>query len=139
MSTTQKSNFSEPKPSEPKPISVNRPSEQLGKSDKSNESTPGATENEKPETKRKFKPIIKKQEEKVEEEDWNTEPKDDGNGPHYSYEDLRKKKIPDLDYLNREKYLSPYDFMAVFKVKKSEVETWPKWKKTKAKRTAKLF
>ena len=91
--------------------------------------------------KSRFKPIpIKKNEEQVEkEEDWNTEPKDDGNGPYYSYEDLKKKKIPDLDYLNREKYLSPYDFMAVFKVKKSEFATWPKWKQTKAKRTAKLF
>ena len=73
------------------------------------------------------------------EEDWNTEPKDDGNGPYYSYEDLKNKKIPDLDYLNREKYLSPYDFMAVFKVTKAEFETWPKWKKTKTKRTHKLF
>jgi len=101
---------------------------------KKEESAPEAGLKEKP-----FKKgLIIKKEEKV-EEDWNTEPKDDGNGPYYSYEDLKNKKIPDLDYLNREKYLSPYDFMAVFKVTKAEFETWPKWKKTKTKRSHKLF
>ena len=79
-----------------------------------------------------------KKEEEV-KDDWNTEPKDDGNGPYYSYDELKGKKIPDLDYLNREKYLSPYDFMNIFEVKKSEFETWPKWKQTKAKRKVKLF
>ena len=153
VSSVQKSTFSKPIKTEAKPISEHRPSEVLGQADSGtsalrdvsavkNESintpaSPVVAEKEKTQTRR-FEPI-KKKEEKVEEEDWNTEPKDDGNGPYYSYEDLRKKKIEGLDYLNREKYLSPYDFMTVFKVKKSEYETWPKWKKTKAKRSVKLF
>lgn len=152
VSTVQKSNFTKPTEPEARTISEHRPTGQLGMSDAStlrdsstvkNEAInpspdAGSAEKEKTQT-RKSQPVVTKKEEKVEEDDWNTEPKDDGNGPYYSYEDLRKKKIPGLDYLNREQYLSPYDFMAVFKVKKAEYETWPKWKKTKAKRKVKLF
>jgi hypothetical protein len=76
---------------------------------------------------------------KNEKADSNSEPKDDGKGPYYSYEELRKKKVAGLDYLNREQYLSPYDFFEVFKVKRTAFETWPKWKKTKAKRAVKMF
>jgi hypothetical protein len=152
VSTVQKSNFEKPSASEPRPISDHRPTDQLGMADtgtlrdaslvKNEVITPspstGSTEKEKTPT-RKFRPIVTKKEETVEEKEWNTEPKDDGNGPYYSYEDLKKQKIPGLNYLNREQYLSPYDFMDIFKVKKQEFETWPKWKKTKAKRKVKLF
>jgi hypothetical protein len=77
--------------------------------------------------------------EKNEKADSNTEPKDDGKGPYHSYDELKKKKVAGLDYLNREQYLSPFDFFEVFKVKRTEFEKWPKWKKTKAKRAVKMF
>uniref|UniRef100_A0A7S2Y8B1 HP domain-containing protein n=1 Tax=Entomoneis paludosa TaxID=265537 RepID=A0A7S2Y8B1_9STRA len=64
---------------------------------------------------------------------------DDPNGEYYPLEDMRKMKIPDLDYKNREKYLNAKDFKEAFGVKRDEFFAWPKWKQTKAKRTAKLF
>lgn len=155
VSSVKKSTFTKPTLPEPKPISENRPSEVLGQTDTKPASTsvrgattaknepikqaspPPTPTKEKPRVQRKA--ILPTKKEEKEEEDWNTEPKDDGNGPYYSYDELKGKKIPDLDYLNREKYLSPYDFMNLFKVKKSEFETWPKWKQTKAKRKVKLF
>ena len=52
---------------------------------------------------------------------------------------LRKKKIPGLDYNNREKYLSPEDFQEIFGMDKESFYQMPKWKQTKAKRANKLF
>ena len=64
---------------------------------------------------------------------------DDPNGEYYTVEELRTMSVPGLDYKNREKYLRGKDYKALFGVSKEEFLAWPKWKQTKAKRTAKLF
>lgn len=69
----------------------------------------------------------------------STEAVDNGNITYYSVEDLRKMKIPGLDYKNREIYLSPSDFKSIFAMTIEEFEEQPKWKKTTLKRKAKLF
>jgi hypothetical protein len=58
---------------------------------------------------------------------------------YYTVDQLRTQSVPDLDYKNREKYLSPSDFAATFGCTKEDWAAWPKWKRVKAKRAVKLF
>mmetsp|Transcript_12166 Transcript_12166/g.33745 ORF Transcript_12166/g.33745 Transcript_12166/m.33745 type:complete len:514 (-) Transcript_12166:215-1756(-) len=81
----------------------------------------------------------KKKEKKVKQKKAESDDEDDPNGEYYPLDDVRKMTIPDLDYKNREKYLNGKDFKKAFGVRRKEYDTWPKWKQTKAKRTAKLF
>ena len=62
-----------------------------------------------------------------------------GGGPSYNLTQLQKMLVPGLEYTSREKYLSADDFAKVFSCSYEEFSTWPKWKQTKAKRSAKLF
>lgn len=61
------------------------------------------------------------------------------NRTYYPIVALQKKTIPDLDYKNREIYLSPEDFQTLFAMSYEEFEVLPKWKKTNMKRKVKLF
>jgi hypothetical protein len=63
----------------------------------------------------------------------------DGEGTYYTIEQLVRKSVPGLDYVNREIYISPDDCMALFDCTKEEFSAFPKWKKTKLKRSHKLF
>jgi len=61
------------------------------------------------------------------------------DGPWYSADDLRRQRIPDLDYTKREIYLSPEEFQEIFAMTREEYYEMPKWKQTKLKRSKKLF
>ncbi|KAL7578784.1 hypothetical protein ACA910_016009 [Epithemia clementina (nom. ined.)] len=71
--------------------------------------------------------------------DESSDEEDDPNGEYYTITELRKKTVPGLDYLNREKYLRAAEFKETLGCKRKVFNTWPKWKQTKAKRAAKLF
>ena len=58
---------------------------------------------------------------------------------YYTLEDLREKRISDIDYSHREKYLSPDDFEKCFHVSKSHFAQLPKWQQNRKKRESGLF
>jgi hypothetical protein len=60
-------------------------------------------------------------------------------GGFHSLEVLRAMSMPGLDYPNREKYIESHLFPGVFGCTKEEFDAYPKWKKTKVKRSKQLF
>lgn len=65
----------------------------------------------------------------------------DSNEPKefFSLVDLRQRRVQGIDKHNREKYLSPDDFLKAFKMTKEEFYVLPKWKRDKLKRDLYLF
>ena len=58
----------------------------------------------------------------------------------YSLVDLRQRRVPkDIDWKNREQYLSPSDFQDAFHMTKEEFAKQPKWKRDKLKQGLYLF
>lgn len=61
------------------------------------------------------------------------------DGKYYSLTDIRQNKVAGIDKQNREQYLSPEDFLEVFKMTKEEFSKMPKWKRDNHKRDLHLF
>jgi hypothetical protein len=58
----------------------------------------------------------------------------------YSLVELRQRRVPhDIDWKNREQYLSDVDFQAAFHMSKQEFAAQPKWKRDKLKQGLYLF
>lgn len=58
---------------------------------------------------------------------------------YYSLAQLQAKSVDGIDGANREKYLSPKDFEAHFKMTKEEFYKLPRWKQSEAKKALILF
>jgi hypothetical protein len=64
----------------------------------------------------------------------------DWDGTTYTLVDLRQRNVPkDIDWKNREQYLSDDDFVKAFGLTKSEFAKQPKWKRDKLKQSLYLF
>ena len=61
------------------------------------------------------------------------------DGTFYTLVDIRQRRVPNVDKLNREYYLSPEEFLKTFKMNKVEFSKLPKWKRDKAKSALHLF
>jgi hypothetical protein len=66
------------------------------------------------------------------------EPKD-WDGTYHSLEDIQQRRAEGIDKHNREQYLSPEDFEAIFKMTKEAFAKSPKWKRDKVKKDLYLF
>mmetsp|Transcript_16284 Transcript_16284/g.39751 ORF Transcript_16284/g.39751 Transcript_16284/m.39751 type:complete len:398 (+) Transcript_16284:204-1397(+) len=58
---------------------------------------------------------------------------------YYSLAQLQAKTVDGIDGAHREKYLSPKDFEANFKMTKEEFHKLPRWKQSEAKKALNLF